>query len=84
MVRHKDCSFYTMKETFRRPSSYETSVYTGNKAVLEELAGTAQRQPIPKPGREEGPGLSNRAHVYTGMANELTSQLQEAQSFLRS
>jgi len=73
-----------MKKTFRRPSPHETSVYTGDKAVFEELAGATQRQPVPKSGREEGTRPSNRAHIYTGMANQLTSQLHAAKSFLRS
>ena len=84
MALQKECLFYTMKKTFRRPSSHEASVYTGDKAVFEELAGATQRQPVPKPGWEEGAGPSNRAHLYTGMANQLTSQLHETQSFLRS
>jgi hypothetical protein len=50
MLLQKDFLFYTMKKTFRRPSPHETSVYTRDKAVFEELAGATPGQSIPKPG----------------------------------
>jgi hypothetical protein len=60
----------TTKKTFRRPSSYEAPVYTRDKAVPEELASAAKRQPVPQPGWEERARCENRTHVHTGMANQ--------------
>jgi hypothetical protein len=50
MILQNEYLFYTMKKTVRRPTPHETSVYTGNKAVFEELVGATQRQSISKPG----------------------------------